>query len=145
MAVAWYRKAALQGNAEAQANLGFMLAEGRGGLRDDAQALSWYRKAIAQGNASAQFYLGLMYAHGGSALPKDYAKAVSWYRKAAAQDAPNAQNELGFMYSDGRGVPQDAAEAVRLEEHTSELQSLMRISYAVFCLKKTTTLQTIQK
>src|SRR3546814_4172916 len=27
--------------------------------------------------------------------------------------------------------------AVRSEEHTSELQSLMRISYAVFCLKKT--------
>src|SRR3546814_5648153 len=29
-----------------------------------------------------------------------------------------------------------AADAVRSEEHTSELQSLMRISYAVFCLKK---------
>src|SRR3546814_3747593 len=29
--------------------------------------------------------------------------------------------------------------ALRSEEHTSELQSLMRISYAVFCLKKTTT------
>src|SRR3546814_10724013 len=28
--------------------------------------------------------------------------------------------------------------AVRSEEHTSELQSLMRISYAVFCLKKNT-------
>src|SRR3546814_7091036 len=28
------------------------------------------------------------------------------------------------------------AEIVRSEEHTSELQSLMRISYAVFCLKK---------
>src|SRR3546814_3834512 len=28
------------------------------------------------------------------------------------------------------------ASAVRSEEHTSELQSLMRISYAVFCLKK---------
>src|SRR3546814_3423729 len=28
------------------------------------------------------------------------------------------------------------AHAVRSEEHTSELQSLMRISYAVFCLKK---------
>src|SRR3546814_7334458 len=33
------------------------------------------------------------------------------------------------------GVPQPVAE--RSEEHTSELQSLMRISYAVFCLKKT--------
>src|SRR3546814_4326097 len=30
-------------------------------------------------------------------------------------------------------------EAVRSEEHTSELQSLMRISYAVFCLKTKTT------
>src|SRR3546814_10525928 len=29
-----------------------------------------------------------------------------------------------------------AAAAIRSEEHTSELQSLMRISYAVFCLKK---------
>src|SRR3546814_10409867 len=31
----------------------------------------------------------------------------------------------------------------RLEEHTSELQSLMRISYAVFCLKKKKTITTI--
>src|SRR3546814_10096983 len=30
---------------------------------------------------------------------------------------------------------------IRSEEHTSELQSLMRISYAVFCLKKQTTKQ----
>src|SRR3546814_10010998 len=36
-----------------------------------------------------------------------------------------------------RGEP----DALRSEEHTSELQSLMRISYAVFCLKKKTTRQ----
>src|SRR3546814_4103102 len=34
------------------------------------------------------------------------------------------------------GITQDDLEAMRSEEHTSELQSLMRISYAVFCLKK---------
>src|SRR3546814_1674797 len=34
------------------------------------------------------------------------------------------------------GIEQEAHSAVRSEEHTSELQSLMRISYAVFCLKK---------
>src|SRR3546814_5478217 len=48
-------------------------------------------------------------------------------------------------YSPGRGESQmihlkkeetKAMVAVRSEEHTSELQSLMRISYAVFCLKK---------
>src|SRR3546814_5300837 len=32
----------------------------------------------------------------------------------------------------------EAKESLRSEEHTSELQSLMRISYAVFCLKKKT-------
>src|SRR3546814_3742961 len=33
----------------------------------------------------------------------------------------------------------DLIRGIRSEEHTSELQSLMRISYAVFCLKKKTT------
>src|SRR3546814_3943585 len=44
----------------------------------------------------------------------------------------------------GHGRVQDhlraqAAQRARSEEHTSELQSLMRISYAVFCLKKKNT------
>src|SRR3546814_4389778 len=34
-----------------------------------------------------------------------------------------------------------SADACRSEEHTSELQSLMRISYAVFCLKKKHTIK----
>src|SRR3546814_6588521 len=36
----------------------------------------------------------------------------------------------------GEGHPEGRQLVVRSEEHTSELQSLMRISYAVFCLKK---------
>src|SRR3546814_8765276 len=36
----------------------------------------------------------------------------------------------------GRGSPAPACAPARSEEHTSELPSLMRISYAVFCLKK---------
>src|SRR3546814_5442114 len=37
-------------------------------------------------------------------------------------------------------LPADLATRLRSEEHTSELQSLMSISYAVFCLKTTTTI-----
>src|SRR3546814_5487478 len=37
-----------------------------------------------------------------------------------------------------RYLREDPWERMRSEEHTSELQSLMRISYAVFCLKKKT-------
>src|SRR3546814_4381336 len=42
-------------------------------------------------------------------------------------------NQAETLYSVEIGTPLDPA---RSEEHTSELQSLMRISYAVFCLKK---------
>src|SRR3546814_1838977 len=43
--------------------------------------------------------------------------------------------ELKYFFTSGI-QSSDGGEAVRSEEHTSELQSLMRISYAVFCLKK---------
>src|SRR3546814_2047992 len=46
---------------------------------------------------------------------------------------------LGSPATAGRPVtasPSRTKQRIRSEEHTSELQSLMRISYAVFCLKK---------
>src|SRR3546814_3697794 len=43
---------------------------------------------------------------------------------------------LGKAIALGREELEEAPAAGRSEEHTSELQSLMRISYAVFCLKK---------
>src|SRR3546814_1546370 len=48
------------------------------------------------------------------------------------------QRLRGFLQRLGLGL--DLRLVVRSEEHTSELQSLMRISYAVFCLKKKTTI-----
>src|SRR3546814_5920778 len=39
---------------------------------------------------------------------------------------------------------QDVGGGVETEEHTSELQSLMRISYAVFCLKKKNYMKTVR-
>src|SRR3546814_5481643 len=47
-----------------------------------------------------------------------------------------ARRELGLRARVHPGVERRAAPVDRSEEHTSELQSLMRISYAVFCLKK---------
>src|SRR3546814_3099203 len=41
---------------------------------------------------------------------------------------------MGLVYASAAGMV--VAALLRSEEHTSELQSLMRISYAVFCLKK---------
>src|SRR3546814_7639338 len=43
---------------------------------------------------------------------------------------------FGTSGSEVGGCLNDVFQSIRSEEHTSELQSLMRISYAVFCLKK---------
>src|SRR3546814_7571747 len=47
---------------------------------------------------------------------------------------PSVEQKARFAGPDG--MSRFLREANRSEEHTSELQSLMRISYAVFCLKK---------
>src|SRR3546814_7127122 len=59
-----------------------------------------------------------------------------------AQRRPGSRAGLqGSQPHDLRGE-RDARRSCRSEEHTSELQSLMRISYAVFCLKKKKTQKT---
>src|SRR3546814_6031112 len=66
-------------------------------------------------------------------------------RKSAAYRA-TCRRPVRRLYP-GKGKPREERVeyhrlATRSEEHTSELQSLMRISYAVFCLKKKNTKDT---
>src|SRR3546814_6170726 len=56
-------------------------------------------------------------------------------RPGSARGSGNGANSLAGTYTDSI---RDFLNLLRSEEHTSELQSLMRISYAVFCLKKQT-------
>ena len=60
-AVAWFRKAADQGSAVGQNNLGILYLSGHGVPRDYAQALFWFRKAADQGSAVGQNNLGTLY------------------------------------------------------------------------------------
>mmetsp|Transcript_61816 Transcript_61816/g.139918 ORF Transcript_61816/g.139918 Transcript_61816/m.139918 type:complete len:92 (+) Transcript_61816:179-454(+) len=73
-ALVWYRKAADQGDAHAQCNLGVMYLKGQGVVQSYKDAVLWYRKAANQGDAQqAQFLLGLAYeeCHG---VPKSAAR-----------------------------------------------------------------------
>src|SRR3546814_6022211 len=65
-------------------------------------------------------------------------------RRSAVPDRPAPGRAVGWGTRGNIPCPNGAialrgvAPFLRSEEHTSELQSLMRISYAVFCLKKKT-------
>ena len=106
----WYLKAAEQGYADAQYNLGVMYDQGQGVPQNEAEAAKWYRNAAKQGVADAQINLGFMYDHG-QGVPQNYAEAEKWYTKAAKQGVAVAQYNLGIMYFHGQGVPQNYAEA----------------------------------
>src|SRR3546814_4351985 len=58
-----------------------------------------------------------------------------WYHDRPADQPGITPEEVAEIGDDGAGGHSGTP---RSEEHTSELQSLMRISYAVFCLKKKT-------
>src|SRR3546814_4141970 len=65
----------------------------------------------------------------------DAAGAIATDHRFPDRDGIEATGRLGALYHASPALALRAA-GYRSEEHTSELQSLMRISYAVFCLKK---------
>jgi TPR repeat protein len=76
-AVAWYHKAAEQGQAAGQAYLGYMYQRGKGVPQSDTEAVAWYRKAAEQGHGAGQRSLGWMYAKG-RGISQDAVKAYMW-------------------------------------------------------------------
>lgn len=108
----FYGGAANQGNAAAQAKLGFMYAQGLGVTKDDGEAVQWYRKSAEQGNVFGQYNLGFLF-ESGRGVTKDHVEAVQWYRKSAEQGFAGAQANLGRMYEYGRGITKDDVEAVQ--------------------------------
>ncbi len=97
----WYEKAAAQGNAEAQYNLGMMYEQGKGVRQDYAEARRLYEKSSAQGMAEAQFNLGVMYLQG-HGVRQDKPAAKEWFGKARDRglqfgcDQYRNLNEAGF-------------------------------------------------
>lgn len=85
-ALKWETKAALQGDPEAQYDVGLSYSV-RGNYQ---KAMEWYLKASEQNYAQAQLYIGMLYAYG-NGVPRDVDKAIYWYRKAAKNGNISAQ------------------------------------------------------
>jgi hypothetical protein len=110
-AMDWYRKAAEQGSAEAQHNVGSIYCSGDGVPQDYSLAMEWYRMSAKQGYAESQREVGMMYMLC-QGVSEDYVRAMEWLRKAADQGDAIAQCNIGHLYYHGLDVPQDDAQAV---------------------------------
>jgi len=118
-AAKWWRKAADQGDAGAQSDLGWLYTYGRGVETNYPEAAWWYRKSAGQGNPIAQHWLGHIYLSG-SGVDKDEAEAFEWFRQAAEKGNVAAQGDLGRLYAVGRGVEQDSVEAIKWYRKAAE-------------------------
>src|SRR3546814_9785130 len=71
-------------------------------------------------------------------LQGSYGVWVTWLHLEPKRPHGVGSSQATRSFRQGPACPWPGALHPRSEEHTSELQSLMRISYAVFCLKKKT-------
>src|SRR6516162_6832476 len=87
---------AAETSAEAQYQLGLMLAVGTGGPKDDVGARELFEKAAAQNHPGALVQMGA-FAEAGRGGPKDQAAAKSYYERAAALGEEDAKKALERM------------------------------------------------
>ena len=146
-ALAWFRRAADQGYAPAERELGVTLLFGSGTgsflKNPNPDGIAWLTKAANQGDIDSQYTLGNLYslgpslaaaskamaksgAGGGlqrldSGLPGTGSQAVAWYEKAAEQGHVQSQMKLVVAYSNGLIVPKDDRRAVFWARKAAEL------------------------
>lgn len=114
-AVERWRVPAVQGNPDAQFNLGQAYKLGRGVTADLLQAQEWYRKAAIQGHPQAQDNYGLALFQNGKR-----SEAVEWLQRSASRGEPRAQFVLGTMYFNGDAVERDWVRAYALIVRSSQ-------------------------
>jgi len=92
-AVKWFREAAEQNMAQAQASLGVCYATGQGVARDDVAAAKWFRQAAGQNCAPGQYNLAVCY-RDGQGMKRDEVEAYKWLLLAGAQGNEGARSDM---------------------------------------------------
>jgi cell division protein FtsN len=92
LALEWFEKAAQQGHAQAEANLGLSLFQNN----QRERAIPWLQRAAERGDPRAQYYLGTAHFNG-DLVATDWPRAYALMKRAADQGLPQARQSLTQM------------------------------------------------
>lgn len=110
-AVLWYKKAAHQGDVDAQWSLVDIYSNNEA-VKDEKKAIEALMQLAKLGHLKAQKKLGNSYLEG-KGIPKNYLEAKYWFLKAEAQGDAYACGAIGWIYlSGGYGIDQDYSKAL---------------------------------
>lgn len=112
-ALRWFQRAAEQGLAEAQYEVGGAYYVGAGAPKDIATGLKWLELAAKGGVVSAQSDLGTIYLEGRHGVTKDTTVGLMWLNRASYRGDARAYYRLGLAYQKGDGVTIDQVEAYK--------------------------------
>ncbi|MFM0299106.1 tetratricopeptide repeat protein [Paraburkholderia sediminicola] len=135
-AFVWFRKAADQGNALGEYQVGQSYEAGRGVKKNETEAVVWYRKAAEQNLPAARSRLRTMFVSR-QIMPVSDAQGGQWWQglvgqaadesqsfyhayAAAAQGDADAEMDLGVAYLIGVGTPKDRTQAAWLFRQAAE-------------------------
>ena len=107
-----FRKAAAQGNREAQYQTGLAFERGTGTKRNDAEAFLWYEEAAKQGHVGALAATGV-FLKNGDGVRRDESKALEIFTRAAKVGSALAYFHLGDMHEKGRAGLARSRDAAR--------------------------------
>lgn len=92
----WYEKAARQGDAESQFNLGYMYLQGKGVSHDYAKARYWFELSSNQSDSVAKFFLGILY-YEGKGVNKNIQCAQSLFQQSCSEGLSPACHHLALI------------------------------------------------
>jgi TPR repeat protein len=114
-AAAWFRRAALQGRADAQYALSRLHYEGFLVPRDTAEMRLMLEAAARQGHAGAQLTLGVIHEYGFDDIRADLTEALKWYELAARRGVADVDGKLARLRPRVRAKMTEAEIAAALE------------------------------
>jgi TPR repeat protein len=133
-AVAYYRKAAAQGEPDGEYGLGSLYAAGEGVKRDPAEARKWITRAAEHGHAAAINSLAQAYMDGELGIDetqRNGAEALRWMRRAAELGYGPALERLAAAYRKGAyGLGVDLKQADALDAQARAAKGVVERSAA---------------
>jgi hypothetical protein len=123
--------AAHQGDPQALSNLGHLLVNGMGVIRDEAKAVRLFHQAAKLGAMEGELNYGLALLRGNGGTKVDYQEALVWAQKAAAKGHALAHQQLPMFFNaaknpnpPARSLPSTRDEVARLG--VKDLRDLLR-------------------
>lgn len=128
--IAWLRRAAQEGEVDAQFDLACAYADGNGVPHNPRTAYRWFVKAAAQGDHEAMTAVGYCLLNG-EGVDADHKAAVDWFRKSMALGDRDAPLYMASCLLYGEGVPKDVTAGLEMAREIWESSEDPQYAYLI--------------